>query len=212
MVIQRLYDQYMQSWYGCVNQSAKLSTYKILKTQFRFEKYLSCIYIEKHRVALFRLRCCAHKLMIEEGRYRNTDWNLRICQFCHMNSVETEYHFLLVCPAYCEIRNSCLPAYYCRWPTIHKFVQIMTNYQNGLVQRLAKYVYLAFKHRNSFLNWLSCIGIFYSISPLCLLQISLCCGCMSHCCSILILYVVFMVTMLFLYLFVLGFISYSPQS
>ena len=90
--------------------------------------------------------------MIEEGRYRNADRNLRICQFCIMNSIETEYHFLLVCPAYREIRNSCLPAYYCRWPTIHKFVLLMTNYQNGLVQRLAKSVYLAFEHRNSVLN------------------------------------------------------------
>ena len=41
IVIQRLYDQYMQSWYGYVNQSAKLSTYKTFK--FWFEKYLSCI-------------------------------------------------------------------------------------------------------------------------------------------------------------------------
>ena len=149
MVIQRLYDQYMQRWYGYINQSAKLSTYKTFKTQFRFEKYLSCVYTEKHRVALSRLRCSAHKLMIEEGRYRNIDRNLRICQFCNMNSVEAQYHFLLVCPTYREIRNSCLLAYYCKWPTIYKLVQLMTNYQNGLVQRLAKYVYLAFEHRNS---------------------------------------------------------------
>ena len=43
MVTQRLYDQYMQSWYGYFNQSAKLSTHKIFKIQFRFEKYLSCV-------------------------------------------------------------------------------------------------------------------------------------------------------------------------
>ena len=122
-------------------------------------------------MALSCLRCSAHKLMIEEGRYGNIDRNLRICQFV-IWTVETEYHFLLVCPAHLEIPNSCLLTFYCRWPTIHKFVQLMTNYQNGLVHRLAKYVYLAFEHRNSLLNWLSCIGIFFSsISPVCL-QIS----------------------------------------
>lgn len=151
MVIQRLYDQYIQSWYSYVNESSKLSTYKSVKTQFQYEKYLSCVQIEKHRVALTRLRCSAHNLMIEEGRYRSIDRDLRLCQFCNMNSVETEYHFLLVCPAYREIRYSCLPAYYCRWPSLTKFLQLMTNSRNSLLQKLAKYVYLATKHRKSFL-------------------------------------------------------------
>ena len=34
---------------------------------------------------------------------------LRTCQSCNLNVVENEYHFLLVCPAYRNLRNSILP-------------------------------------------------------------------------------------------------------
>ena len=47
------------------------------------------------------------------------------------------------------------------------------------------------------------ITVLVAISPLCLLQISLYCGCMSHCCNILKSYVVFIFTMFFSYLFAL---------
>ena len=43
-VVQRLYDHYIQTWYSCLNNSSKLSAYRIVKTQFHFEKkYLTCI-------------------------------------------------------------------------------------------------------------------------------------------------------------------------
>ena len=111
LVIQRLSDQYIQNWYSYVNNSPKLITYKTVKIQFCHEKYLSCVLNYKHRVALSRLRCSAHKLMIEERRYRNTERNMRLCQFCNMNLTENEFHFLLVCPAFRTLRAACLPAY-----------------------------------------------------------------------------------------------------
>lgn len=46
MVLQRLYDQHIQSWYGYVNDSTKLSAYQTIKTQLQFEKHLSCVHIE----------------------------------------------------------------------------------------------------------------------------------------------------------------------
>ena len=49
--------------------------------------FISCISIEKHRVALSRFRCSAHKLMIEEERYRNIERNNRLCQYCQMNVI-----------------------------------------------------------------------------------------------------------------------------
>ena len=82
-------------------QSNKLDTFKAVNKVFNFEKkYISCISIEKHRVALSRFRYSAHKMMIKEGRYRNIERNNRLCQYCQMNVIEDEFHFLLVCPAY----------------------------------------------------------------------------------------------------------------
>ena len=43
--------------------------------------------------------------MVEEGRFRGIERNLRICSLCPMNIMEDEYHFLLVCPTYRELRK-----------------------------------------------------------------------------------------------------------
>ena len=74
--------------------------------------------------------------MVQEGRFRNIERRMRLCQFCNMNMVKDEFHFVLVCPAFRDLRKDILPKYYCTRPTTTKFV---------------KFVYLAFKHRKALL-------------------------------------------------------------
>ena len=47
-------------------------------------------------VSLTRFRCSAHKLMMEEGRYRGIERYLRICQLCSMNLVEYDTIFFVL--------------------------------------------------------------------------------------------------------------------
>ena len=84
-IIQTVYGRYCQVWYSELAQSNNLDTFKTVNTVFNFDQYISCISIEKHRVALSRFRCSAHKLMIEEGRYRNIEKNNRLCLYWQMN-------------------------------------------------------------------------------------------------------------------------------
>ena len=113
----------------------KLDTLKGVNKVFSFEKYISCVSIETYRVALSRFRCSAHKLMIEEDRYRNIGRMHRLCQYCNMNIIEDEFHFLLVCPAYRDIRISILPKYYCSWPTKQKNLKLLKASQTGLLNQ-----------------------------------------------------------------------------
>ena len=83
----------------------KLSTYKNVKCNIGFEKYLSCVKNINHRIALTRLRCSSHKLAIEDGRFRNLARSERKCIYCKMDVIEDEYHFLLVCPFYRNLRS-----------------------------------------------------------------------------------------------------------
>ena len=89
-----------------------------------------------------------HKLIIEDGRYRNIERMQRLCQYCNMNIIEDEFHFLLVCQAYRDIRISILPKYYCSWPTKQKFLKLLKVSQTGLLKKLGKYIYLANKKQN----------------------------------------------------------------
>ncbi|MEW8545044.1 MAG: reverse transcriptase family protein [Candidatus Thiodiazotropha sp.] len=151
-VIQMVYDQYYQSWYSDLNLSNKLDTIKSLNKIFCFEKYISCISNDRHRIALSRFRCSAHKLMIEEGRYRNIERNNRLCKCCNMNFIEDEFHFLLICPAFRDIRMSILPKYYCRWPSKQKFIKLLGASQTGILKKIGKYIYLANEKRINLLK------------------------------------------------------------
>ena len=152
MVIQTIYDQFYQEFYATINASSKLETFKTISKHFNLEKYITIIDIDKHRTALSRLRCSAHKLMIEEGRFRGIERNQRICPFCSMNMIEDEYHFLLVCPTYRELRKTHLPNFYCRWPSKNKFIKLLNEEQGSVVKKLAKFVYLANEKRTFLLQ------------------------------------------------------------
>jgi len=148
-VTQRIYDQYTQHWHYEINNSPKLETYALFKTTFEFEKYLNCIQNNNHIIALTRLRCSAHKLAIEEGRHRNIERKQRLCMKCNMKAIESEYHFVLVCPLYRDIRQNCFSKYYCSWPSMQKFNNLMLSNQKSIIIKLAKYVYLATLKRES---------------------------------------------------------------
>ena len=148
-VVRRIYDQYFQQWSINVSSSTKTDFYCMFKSDnnLQVEKYLTIVKNIKHRIELTRFRCSSHRLMIEEGRYRNVARNERLCTKCNMHAIENEYHFLLVCPFYKHIRELCLPRYYCHWPNLVKLKNLMCCKQNSIVSRLAKYLYMATMHR-----------------------------------------------------------------
>ena len=53
--------------------------------------------------------------MIEKGRHYNISREFRVCIYCE-TLLEDEYHLMLVCPLYDDIRNKYLPLYYCHIP------------------------------------------------------------------------------------------------
>ena len=149
MLIQRLNDQYLQSWFVEISESPKLCTYQKFKTEFVSEKYLNCVTNIKQRIALTRFRCSAHRLMIEEGRYRNIIRNERICTRCNLNVVEDEFHFLIVCPFYSELRDSCLDIYYYFLPDINKFTLLISSNDANTIRNVAKFIHLANTKRDN---------------------------------------------------------------
>ena len=102
------------------------------------EKYITVVKNNCHGIALTRIRCSAHTLMIEEGRYRNIDRNQRLCTKCNMNVIENEFHFVLVCLFYRQLRKECLPRYYCHWQSLFIFKRLMKSTNNKLITKVAK--------------------------------------------------------------------------
>ena len=82
--------------------------------------------IRKFRYIYVNFRVGAHELEIERGRYQNIPRRNRICKLCNTNVIENEYHFLLCCDFYDDIRKSYIPSKYYTIPSIQKF-NILTS-------------------------------------------------------------------------------------
>ena len=121
---QRIVDTYQQSWYSEINNSSRLESYCFFKHNFELEKYLTLNIDQKYKLALTRFRTSSHSLLIETGRYENIPREQRICQSCNIYKIENEFHFLLVCPKYRELRQKYFKPYFCHWPTWKKLETI----------------------------------------------------------------------------------------
>lgn len=86
---------------GALPGSEKLRTYALCKDAFYLEPYLISPDFNARR-CLTKIRTSAHKLEIETGRHKKTliKADQRICTHCDSQTVEDEYHFLMVCPRF----------------------------------------------------------------------------------------------------------------
>ena len=105
MLKERLTDIYLQTWRAGVSESDKLRTYRSFKFNLATEKYLTVVTDYKFRKSLTKFRCSNHSLRIESDRKNNIDYENRICKLYTNGKVENEFHFLLECPFYENLRN-----------------------------------------------------------------------------------------------------------
>ena len=88
----------------------KLVLYKDFKLNFSHESYLDIIKIRNYKHALAQIRTGHHSLEIEKGRCINIPRNQRLCKVCSSNR-EDEYHFVLCCNVYDDLRDTCTCMY-----------------------------------------------------------------------------------------------------
>ena len=143
--VNRLKDQYIQ-----INNNPKLVFYKDFKQHFGMELYVSKINISKFRRALAMFRSSAHSLMVEKGRHYDIQGGDRHCVYCETIK-EDEYHIVLLCPLYENLRMEYIPIFYLRNRTHDSFVTLMSCKNAETIKKLCMYLYFAFEKRNDFL-------------------------------------------------------------
>ena len=123
----RLRDIYICEWFLDIGNRFSLLIFRNLKDTFTYSIYLNKMKIRKYRNAVVKLRISAHQLLIETGRHRNIPRNERICELCDKNELEDEFHFLLVCPAYKELRQKYFKKYYYNKPNMIKLIELLNS-------------------------------------------------------------------------------------
>ena len=146
----RYVDIFQQQWQINLDDSPKALFYRSIKSHHVFSSYLDKVNAQTHRIALTRLIVSSHKLRIETGRWTNpvTPREERFCPHCPRNKIEDEYHFLFECILYNELRKRFIPTYYWKRPSMFKLVDLFNTENKALIQRVAKYVYLAMELKN----------------------------------------------------------------
>lgn len=142
---QRLKDMCEQDWLSEINNSRKLQTYSLFKTELKLESYLTMNLPRLGKALLTKLRCATLKLQIEMGRYENIMKEQRICNLCK-EEIEDEYHFIMKCKILSNIRSKQLsnitePA------NLHTFIMLMKSECYKIKTKLVLYMQEAWEHR-----------------------------------------------------------------
>ena len=139
------------------------------KCDFNYEKYLDCISNNNVKRCFSQFRIFSHHLEIELGRYNNIGRYERKCKLCNCNMVESEYHFLLCCPIYNDLRRKYNIR--CNWPNLTRFkhllsrqnVKVINNLANCISERMKIREEKLLKNAKYFLFHVNLFAIFSSV-------------------------------------------------
>ena len=88
---------------------------------------------------------------IETGRYVGTNRNERNCIFCDLGVIEDEFHFILQCSRYTDLRKKYIKKYYWSRPSTFKLIELLSGENTKQLCNLGKFIHFSFKLRNSLL-------------------------------------------------------------
>ena len=112
-------EKFVSDWRAKMNDRPGLKLYKLFKHEFRYEPYLDNVKNTNLRKVFTRLRTNSHFLEIERGRYVNKNECDRLCSLC--KTVENEFHFVMVCPLYEDLRYDFLSEIYYMFPFLQQY-------------------------------------------------------------------------------------------
>ena len=103
---QRVIDNYIAEGLSFFENSSKCNLYQSIHAghnmQFYLNRPVNSLY--KTCITRYRINYHVHVSNIESYKYCNIVRNERICTMCNTKTVEDEYHFILECDRYTDIR------------------------------------------------------------------------------------------------------------
>ena len=149
---QRFHDVHAQEIFTAIQNVSRGENYKYLADNFGTQHYLTKSINELHRKCITRIRLSSHNLNIETGRYRHESRTDRRCTLCDLDDLEDEFHFILKCPFYNDLRVTLIKPYYLRRTSVFKLIELLSTRNLKELRNLGRFLYLADKRRNCHTN------------------------------------------------------------
>lgn len=111
------------------------------------EPYLTNIDNKQHRKLITQLRLSSHNLNIESKRGTIQNPNDRKCHMCNLSEIEDEKHFLVICPAYADVREELYQVAKSQsdhtdtYDNQQWLIWLLTNENKAICKAVGKYVY-----------------------------------------------------------------------
>ena len=122
------------NWDIARHNKDKLRTYNMFKCNYEPEEYVYLNLKRNVRSLIAQFRCGILPLQIEVGRYRNVPVENRLCFSC-TNKIEDEYHLLMECSVYDDLRSNMFNAIvrkdqnFLDLDVFDQFIEICSNFQ-----------------------------------------------------------------------------------
>ena len=152
IIKRRFYDFYQQELLSTISNSSKGFIYQYLVDTFCLQFYLNKALLQTYRKFITRFRLSSHDLRIESGRYNNTARNDRLYFLCNLYEIEDEFHFILKCPMYTQLRSLYLMKYcmYYTRPSVFKLIKLLSVNNISELCKLRKFLKCATELRSEY--------------------------------------------------------------
>ncbi len=147
----RCQDIHIQECFSEISKSNRCRLFRHIKDTYEMEPYLLVNYSRDLRQVLTKIRLSSHKLFVERGRWLKPkiDYEQRLCTVCDDRDIEDEYHILMKCEHYADLRIKFVKKYFYIRPSMHKFQKLMTTTNRRELFRLMTFIKFVFKDYNS---------------------------------------------------------------
>ena len=144
---QRLIDGRWQKLNEHINESERFDFYNTFcERNFVIPVYLKLDINQQYKYIMSKFRFGISKINTHHLRYKNVNQRAFYCPYCK-NVDENEFHFVLVCPLFDDLRKQYLPEKYFRTPNHFRLTLLLNNRSESIVENLCKFIYHAFKIR-----------------------------------------------------------------
>ena len=142
----RLIDQYKQSWHSSLQESSKGRNYALFKDRIELETYFLKLQ-PKHYIPIVKFRTGNHYFPVEVARWdRDAPPSKRKCRLCENNDVGDEYHYLLTCSFFADLRRQYIQKYYFTRPNILKYKELLSLTSPRKLVKLSSFIRILINH------------------------------------------------------------------
>ena len=148
---QRVRDVFTKDWHSRLEDSTKARCF-ITFSSFQYKTYLDMLNIAKYRKNLGRLRLSSHRLEVEAGRWAKPNkipYENRKCKNCDV--LEDEFHFVMECSLYGDLRKKYIRRYYWQRPNMLKFIELISTEHCKTLKILSVFIEKGFRLRKELL-------------------------------------------------------------